>query len=375
MKALVLEAYNTLVYKDVPRPAVAEHEVLIQVMACGICGSDVHGLDGSTGRRVPPLIMGHEASGIIVEAGAKVEGWKPGDRVTFDSTIYPLDDWYTLRGRYNLSDNRQVLGVSTGDYRRHGAFAEYVAVPSHILYRIPDSVTFEQAAMVEAAAVALHAVNLAGPRIGDVCLVTGAGTIGLFLIKLLRLAGVSQVAAVDIDERSVVMALNAGAGLACRPDDDRLAEAIRSWTGGRGADVSFEAVGLSSSVELAISLVRKGGTVVLVGNLSPKIEFPLQKVVTGELKIQGSCAIRGEYARYWNSWPPDDCGWTIRSPPWRRSGTARRGLTGWSISRRLPARSSWFHDVRGPIVAIVVLSGGRQTRKICQSQERMFPIL
>jgi 2-desacetyl-2-hydroxyethyl bacteriochlorophyllide A dehydrogenase len=297
MKALVLEAYNTLVYTDVPRPAVAEHEVLIQVMACGICGSDVHGLDGSTGRRVPPLIMGHEASGIIVEAGAKVEGWKPGDRVTFDSTIYPLDDWYTLRGRYNLSDNRQVLGVSTGDYRRHGAFAEYVAVPSHILYRIPDSVTFEQAAMVEAAAVALHAVNLAGPRIGDVCLVTGAGTIGLFLIKLLRLAGVSQVAAVDIDERSVVMALNAGAGLACRPGDDRLAEAVRSWTGGRGADVSFEAVGLSATVELAIRLVRKGGTVVLVGNLSPKIEFPLQKVVTGELKIQGSCAIRGEYAQ------------------------------------------------------------------------------
>ena len=108
------------------------------------------------------LIMGHEASGIIEATGSAVKKWKQGDRVTFDSTVYPLDDWFTLEGRYNLSDNREVLGVSPGDYRRNGAFAELLAVPQHILYRIPDSVTFEQAAMVEAAAVALHAVNISG---------------------------------------------------------------------------------------------------------------------------------------------------------------------------------------------------------------------
>jgi threonine dehydrogenase-like Zn-dependent dehydrogenase len=114
-------------------------------MACGICGSDIHGLDGSTGRRIPPLIMGHEASGGIADTGRKVGGWKQGERVTFDSTVYPLDNWYNQRGLYNLSDRREVLGVSPGDDRRHGAFAEYVAVPSHILYRIPDAVSFEQA--------------------------------------------------------------------------------------------------------------------------------------------------------------------------------------------------------------------------------------
>jgi len=160
MKALVLKQYNRLVYEDVPEPEFGDQEVLIRVKACGICGSDVHGMDGSTGRRIPPLIMGHEASGVIEAVGAAVKKWAVGDRVTFDSTIYPLDDWYSRLGRYNLSDGRMVLGVSCGDYRRHGAFAEFIAVPQHILYEIPENVTFEQAAMVEPAAVALHGIEL-----------------------------------------------------------------------------------------------------------------------------------------------------------------------------------------------------------------------
>ena len=98
MKALVLEKYNVLVYKDVPDPIIKSNEVLVRVMACGICGSDVHGMDGSTGRRIPPIIMGHEASGVIVKTGSDVNGWKSGDRVTFDSTVYPLNDWFTLEG-------------------------------------------------------------------------------------------------------------------------------------------------------------------------------------------------------------------------------------------------------------------------------------
>jgi len=120
MKALVLEEYNKLVFKEVPDPLISSDEVLVRVKACGICGSDIHGMDGSTGRRIPPLIMGHEASGIIVDTGEEVQGWKSGDRVTFDSTVYPLNDWYTLNGRYNLSDNREVLGVSPGSYTRTG---------------------------------------------------------------------------------------------------------------------------------------------------------------------------------------------------------------------------------------------------------------
>lgn len=295
MKALVLEEYNKLIFKDVPDPEIAADEVLVKVMACGVCGSDVHGLDGSTGRRIPPLIMGHEASGIIKKTGADVKNWKSGDRVTFDSTVYPLDDWYTLNGMYNLSDNREVLGVSPGTFKRNGAFAEFIAIPQHILYRIPDKVTFEQAAMVEAAAVALHAIKISGIKPGDSCAVIGAGMIGVFIIKLLKIFGTSSLIAIDIDPSRLQQAAKNGADHVFHSNDDALDEKVKSLTTNRGADISFEAVGKSDSANIAIDILRKGGTAVLIGNTSQKIDFPLQKVVTRELKILGSCAIRGEY--------------------------------------------------------------------------------
>lgn len=296
MKALVLEAYNKFNYIDFPIPEIADNEVLVLVKACGICGSDVHGMDGSTGRRIPPIIMGHEASGIIEEVGEEVTAWKVGDRVTFDSTIYPLNDWYTLQGRYNLSDNRKVLGVSPGEYRKHGAFAEYITVPQHILYRIPENVRFEQAAMVEPVAVALHSISIAGIKLGDTAVVVGIGMIGIFIVKLLKLSGI-KVIAIDLDDNKLEQAKQSGADFILNAQSENLENKIKELCNGRGADFAFEAVGITPTVTTAVSSVRKGGTVVLVGNLSPKIEFPLQKVVTQELKIQGSCAINGEYEK------------------------------------------------------------------------------
>lgn len=295
MKALVLEEYNKLVFKDVPDPEILSNEVLVKVKACGICGSDVHGLDGSTGRRITPMIMGHEASGIIVKTGDDVKGWKSGDRVTFDSTVYPLNDWFTLEGKYNLSDNREVLGVSPGTYKRAGAFAEYIAIPQHILYKIPENVSFEQAAMVEAVAVALHSINLSGIKTGDRCVVVGTGMIGTFILKLLKLSGASKVIAIDINANRLAQAVKAGADDVFLSTESGLTEKIAVITNNRGADLSFEVVGISESVNIAIDTLRKGGTAILVGNVSSKVEFPLQKVVTRELKVLGSCAIRGEY--------------------------------------------------------------------------------
>src|ERR1700753_4460991 len=135
MKALVMTAYKQFELQDMPTPDVGDKDVLVRVKACGICGSDVHGMDGSTGRRRPPIIMGHEASGVIAEIGAAVNNWKSGDRVTFDSTIYCGNCDYCRRGEINLCDNRRVLGVSCQDYRQHGAFAEFVVVPQRVLYR------------------------------------------------------------------------------------------------------------------------------------------------------------------------------------------------------------------------------------------------
>jgi L-iditol 2-dehydrogenase len=295
MKALVLEEYHKFSIQDVPEPEIAPNEVLVQTQSVGICGSDVHGMDGSTGRRQPPIIMGHEASGIIAKMGSQVKGWAVGDLVTFDSTIYELDDWYTRKGLYNLSDNRKVLGVSCDDYRRHGAFAQFVTVPQHILYRIPDNVTFDQAAMVEPVAVAAHAVRITPLELNDTVVVVGTGMIGLFLVQVAKVAGAGKVIAVDIDDHKLEMAKKFGADLVLHSDRVNIAKEVQSVTEGRGADVALEAVGISATVKTAVESVRKGGTVTLVGNLSPSIEFPLQAVVTRQIRVQGSCAIAGEY--------------------------------------------------------------------------------
>src|SRR5579863_4000328 len=158
MKGLLLKQYMELEVADLPQPEIGANDVLIRVRACGICGSDVHGLDGSTGRRIPPIVMGHEAAGIVAAVGSGVNDIEVGDRVTFDSTISCGKCHYCLRGDINLCDNREVIGVSCGEYRRHGAFAEYVSVPRHIVYALPDELPFEEAAMLEAISVAMHAV-------------------------------------------------------------------------------------------------------------------------------------------------------------------------------------------------------------------------
>lgn len=295
MKALVLDKYMELNYRDFPKPAIEAHEVLVKVKACGICGSDVHGIDGSTGRRKPPIVMGHEASGVITEIGSKVGKWMPGDRVTFDSTLYQLNDWFTLQGRYNLSDNRQVLGVSPKEFKRHGAFAEYISVPAHILYKLPDTVSFEQAAMVEPVAVAAHAVRLSKIKAGQSALVVGTGMVGAFVVKMLQIAGVTPIIAVDMEEDKLKQASYFGASHIFKSNHEELQENIYKLTKNRGVDCAFEVVGKSETVNLCIENVRKGGTAILVGNISPEVHLPLQKVVTNELMLLGSCAINGEY--------------------------------------------------------------------------------
>ncbi len=295
MKALVLENYHRLVYQDVPEPQVEPEDVLIQIQACGICGSDVHGLDGSTGRRIPPVIMGHEASGIIAEIGQDVRGWQRGDRVTFDSTIYCGTCYFCRRGAINLCDNRRVLGVSCDDYRQDGTFAEYVAVPARILYRLPEGLSFERAAMVEALSIAVHAIERAPISLNDTAVVVGAGTIGLLIIQALKVAGCGGIIAVDLDPGRLELACHLGSDEGLNPDAVDVAARVLERTAGRGADLSFEVVGVTPSLTLAIRCLKKGGSITLVGNLSPATEFPLQSVVTRELTVYGSCASKGEY--------------------------------------------------------------------------------
>ncbi len=295
MKALVLKEYNRFAYEEVPAPEPGAEEVLIAVKACGICGSDVHGMDGSTGRRRPPIIMGHEVAGVVSRAGSGISGWAPGDRVTLDSTIYCGQCEFCRSGLINLCDHRRVLGVSCEDYRQHGAFAQFVAVPPRILYRLPDGLPFEHAALVEPFAIALHASRRAPLASNDTAVVLGVGMIGLALVQALSAAGCRQLIAVDIANERLALAARFGATNLINSGSENAAQEILRLTNGHGADLAFEAVGVTATVDLALRCVRKGGAVTLVGNIAPTIEFPLQVAVTRELTIYGSCASRGEY--------------------------------------------------------------------------------
>lgn len=295
MKALLLSEYKRLAVADMPEPVPGPGDVLVQVAACGICGSDVHGYDGSSGRRIPPVVMGHEAAGIVADVGSDVHGFAKGDRVTFDSTVYCGVCDFCCRGEMNLCDNRQVVGVSCNEFRRAGAFAEYVTVPERIVYALPAELKFAEAAMLEAVSVALHAVAVSHVRGGETALVIGAGMIGLLVLQAARAAGCSQVFVADIDATRLKLAKDLGADETVLASGESLMREVLRLTGGRGVDLVLEAVGRDETVSAAIDCVRKGGTVTLVGNIAPKVSLPLQKVVTRQIRLQGSCASAGEY--------------------------------------------------------------------------------
>jgi len=296
MKALLLTAPSKLELVDFPTPEPAADEVVVRVHACGICGSDIHGWDGSSGRRNPPLIMGHEAAGEVVATGSSVTAWKPGDRVTFDSTISCGKCPSCRAGQVNLCENRRVVGVAPAEYRQHGAFAEQLAVPDRILYRVPDALSFEQAAMVEPVSIAIHAVQRTKIAPGSTAVVIGSGMIGLLVIQALRWAGAGQIVAVDLVDSRLELARQLGATHTVNSGKADTAAEVARITDQQGADTAFEVVGFTPTVNLAIATLKRGGTAVLVGNLSPKTQdFPLQAIVTKELTVLGSCSSAGEY--------------------------------------------------------------------------------
>jgi L-iditol 2-dehydrogenase len=295
MKALTHTAPYTFEFADVPMPEMADEDVLVRVKAVGICGSDVHGYTGETGRRIPPIIMGHEASGVVEKIGKKAQGVAMGDRITFDSTVYCNRCPACRQGRVNLCQSRQILGVSTPTFRRHGCMAEYVTMPWWITYQMPAAVSFEDAALVEPAGVSMHAVRLTAIDVNDLVVVIGAGPIGLFAIQAAKVKGAGKVVAMDVREERLAMAKQLGADLAISPvGKDPVAE-LQKAVGRSDADVVLEAVGLQGTMDLAWKLVRLGGHVTLIGNVTPKVAFPLQEVISKELTVKGSAAIAGEY--------------------------------------------------------------------------------
>lgn len=284
MKALRYLGPNRLEVMDIPTPKPAANEVLLRVKACGICGSDVHGYLGLTGRRIPPMTMGHEFSGQVAEVGEAVTRLKPGNRVV----PYPVDFCGTCEAcrqkNYHLCANKRQFGVLTVD----GAFAEYICVPEKLCFKIADSVSFDQASLMEPLAVAFHAVGRAGNLAGKNVLIVGVGTIGLLVLECCKLMSPAAIVVSDLSDSRLALAKEMGANHTVNPAKTDIREFVDSVTGGRGVDVAFEAVGAASAVKSAMDALAFGGLAVWIGNNKPIIDINMQQIVTRELNVSGS---------------------------------------------------------------------------------------
>ncbi len=294
MKALVHTAPYVMEYTDWPKPEPGPDDLLVRVRACAICGSDIKGYSGVTGRRQPPIIMGHEAAGVVEAMGENVRGFAVGDRVTFDSTIYCRTCDYCLRGHWNLCDNRQVLGVSEGTYRRHGAMAEYVTVPYWIAVHMPDNLGFAQAALVETTSIGVHAANRTPLQLNDTVVIVGAGGVGLVALQAIRLKGAGKIIVTDLSPARLQMARDLGADVTIQADAPNSREQLLAATGPHGANAAIEAVGVQATVDTALEITRKGGSLTLIGNVAPRVEMGLQSIVSREITLYGVCACNGE---------------------------------------------------------------------------------
>jgi len=287
MKALLLSKYRHLEVAETANPKIGEDEVLIRVEACGICGSDVHGYDGSSGRRIPPIVMGHEAAGTIVEVGSRVQGLLQGDRVTLDSTVYCGQCANCLRGQMNLCDQRQVLGVSCGEYRRAGAFAEYVVIPESNIWKLDPAIPQEYASILDPLGNAVHTV-LAGEIAAKSVAITGCGPIGLFSIAVAKAVGATSVFAIEVNEHRARIAREMKADYVINPAKEDVDAIVMEKTGGLGVDVVLEMAGHPDSIRTAFDIVRRGGRISLLGLTSKPISLNFSEdIIFKGITVQG----------------------------------------------------------------------------------------
>ncbi|HEY7131696.1 MAG TPA: galactitol-1-phosphate 5-dehydrogenase [Candidatus Limnocylindrales bacterium] len=291
MKALVFRGPGSMPLEERPEPAAGPGEVVVAVRASGICGSDVHGFTGSTGRRRVGVVMGHEAAGEIVAVGEGVRGRRPGDRVVFRSILACGVCDRCRHGQPNLCLDRTGLGMQLD-----GAYAERVVVPEAMVEALPDGLGFEDAALVEPLAVALHAVNLTPFDLLDEVAIVGAGSIGLLTLLAVRRRGAGRVVVTDRDPHRLEMARALGADVAIDVSAGDPVGAVLDATGGGGADAVFEAVGIAATVGQSIAVARPGGQVTWVGNSAPEVPLPMQQLVTRELTVRGAYAFVDEFA-------------------------------------------------------------------------------
>jgi L-iditol 2-dehydrogenase len=287
MKAARITGVRQISYEEVPDPEVGPEDVLVRVKAAGICGSDIHGFLGLIPERRPPgLIMGHEASGEVVQVARDGGGIGLGDRVVIDPSITCGNCYYCRRGLSNLCDAKINLGSAMLGLR-HGAMCEYIAVPSRHVHKLPEEVSFLEGATVEPAGNALHIINQAGLEVGDSVLVVGAGMIGLMATQIALRSGACRVLVADVLADRIAVAKRLGATAVIDSSRQDIAQTVLGLTGGRGVDVAIEAAGFAATYDSCLQSLRKKGRLLALGFSDKQVPFSMKELVYREISIQG----------------------------------------------------------------------------------------
>lgn len=288
MRAAVFRGLGDIEVADVPTPDPGPGEALVQVHYCGICGSDLEAYE--TGMYQPGLIIGHEFAGEIVALGESVRDWAAGDRVTADNVLPCGQCWFCQRGRASLCQEMLSPGITLD-----GGMAEYVRLPVQLLHRLPQGVTTRQGALVEPLSIAVHGVRSSALRLGDRALVLGAGPIGLLTMQCALWAGARQVTVVELNPARRALASELGAAVVLNPQTDNLAVEVGVHTEGLGADVVFVCTAAAAAYQDALTLVRRGGQVFVLGLCVEPVPTDFMSLVLGELDIRGGYLGHGAF--------------------------------------------------------------------------------
>ena len=290
MKAAVCVDREKIEIRDIPVPVPSAGEVLVKVKATGLCGSDVDGFTGHHPMIRWPIVLGHEAAGLIAGCGPGVTRWKPGDPVAiepfFTCKVCPA----CVRGQYNLCVDLKITG-----HQVPGTMAEYVIAEERFVHRKPEGMPFEEAAIAEPVSGSLHAVERCGLRLGDFVAVVGCGTIGSLAMQHCLNKG-AEVLVADPDAHKLDVARALGVQHAVDPSRADLAKTVKELTGGIGADCVIEAVGLGETLASTTRLVRRGGTITLIGWSGEKSDaFDLTSLTLDELTVHGTLGFCNDF--------------------------------------------------------------------------------
>jgi len=283
MKAAVCKKPFEIAIEEVPTPVPGPDELLVQVKASAICGSDIKAYEGKHPLIRLPLVLGHEFSGVIADKGTAVEGFRVGDRVVVEPSSVCGSCFFCQRKEYGLCTNLKQLG-----HQLPGSFADYTLSKARFTYPLPETIDFEKAALIQPLAISIHAADQAGVHHGQSVVILGMGPIGLLILQVVKKIG-ARILASDLVDFKLDKATSLGADRIYHGSDPKINEKVRDWTQGRGADIVIEAAGTSATIRQSFSFVRRGGTILLLGITGhEKEEVPLERATLDELNVLGT---------------------------------------------------------------------------------------